>query len=181
MKFNLTLPNENKNILTIQLWDKDVFSGNDFISETSLDFDEIAARAWEEDSSVKMLGESENFKERMIGRKSEKFWVQCLKRKDDGTVANAGKVLISLELIPQVKADSSKVGEGRSEPNVNPVMPGPYGRFKFSLNPFAMLTQLVGPDVKFKICCLLCCILLCLMLAFMIPFVLANGVSRLLF
>jgi hypothetical protein len=48
-------------------------------------------------------------------------------------------VLLSLEILPKWKAQVCKVGLGRDEPNVNPYLAPPFGRFKWSLNPFSML------------------------------------------
>ena len=180
MTFPIMLPQE-ANILTVQLWDKDILSGNDFISEASVRFDDIAKEAWEGDTGAVLLGESDLLKERILGKKSHIFWVQCKKRNDVGNEMNCGKVLISFEILPKVRASNSKVGEGRDDPNVNPFLPAPVGRFKFSMNPFSMLSQLVGPDIKWKICCVLCCILCCIMIVFMLPLVLSNGISRLIF
>lgn len=50
-----------------------------------------------------------------------------------------GKVMLSLEILPHWKAQICKVGKGRDEPNINPYLPPPIGRFEFTLNPFKML------------------------------------------
>ena len=78
---------------------------------------------------------------------------------------------MSVELMPTWKAEISKVGEGRNEPNINPYLPPPQGRFEWSLNPFKMLNQLVGPGVRGKVYCA-CCIVLCVLLVlFLIPYI----------
>jgi hypothetical protein len=48
---------------------------------------------------------------------------------------------MSIELLPKNQAEASKVGEGRNEPNVNPYLPPPQGRFEWSLNPFKMFVR----------------------------------------
>ena len=98
-------------------------------------------------------------------KKSNIFWVECKDTQGD----NAGKVSISFELIPQASADNNKVGEARDEPNHSPVLGPPVGRFKFSLNPLSMLGQLVGPELKRKVCLILCVVLCCMLLAFSMP------------
>lgn len=64
-----------------------------------------------------------------------------MKRKNEDTheYEECGKILISLEFLPSWKAETSLVGKGRNEPNVNPYLPPPVGRFEWSLNPFKML------------------------------------------
>ena len=67
--------------------------------------------------------------------------------------------------MPKRNADENKVGEGRNEPNINPYLPKPFGRFQFTLNPFKLIEQLVGPKFRRKafyycLCCLLIIILL---------------------
>ena len=41
--------------------------------------------------------------------------------------------------MPTNVAEKNKQGDGRSEPNNDPVMPEPVGRLEFTLNPFKML------------------------------------------
>ena len=48
--------------------------------------------------------------------------------------------MLSLELVPGSSAKSCPVGLGRNEPNTDPKLPEPFGRIKFSLNPFEMLS-----------------------------------------
>ncbi|OMJ78297.1 hypothetical protein SteCoe_21930 [Stentor coeruleus] len=180
MKFQLTLP-QPANIITLQLWDRDIFSGNDFISEISIPFDDLATEAWETDSQVQMFGESDDLKDRLLGKKREIFWVQCKKRNDDGEVVDCGKILISFEILPKKRAENFMVGEGRDEPNVNPYLPAPIGRMKFSLNPLTLISQLVGPELKAKFCLILLCALLCLIIVFTIPLLLSEKLSSLFF
>ena len=143
------------------------------ISAASLSFDEIAKEAWEDDCSVQMLKE-----EGLIMRKQTNvFWVEC----KDNQGRDAGKVMVSFELIPQELADNNKVGEARDEPNHSPVLGPPTGRFKFSMNPLDMLGQLVGPELKRKVCLILCLVLCFLLLIFALPIFLTNGVSYAVF
>jgi len=57
MIWPIKLPMENPTI-TFQIWDKDYFSPNDFISECSMSFEKQANEAWETDNSIKIYGES---------------------------------------------------------------------------------------------------------------------------
>jgi len=76
---------------------------------------------------------------------------------------------MSIELVPKWKFECSTVGKGRDDPNVNPYLPPPVGRFHFSWNPFEMFAQLVGPGIRRKIYCACCLILCVLFLVFAFP------------
>ena len=56
-------------------------------------------------------------------------------------------LLVSVQLVPESKLEELPAGHGRSEPNTNPVLPKPVGRLKFTLNPFKMFLQLLGPKL----------------------------------
>ena len=95
-----------------------------------------------------------------------KFWVQLEKNGKKG-----GRVLCSIEVVPQWYADLHPVGKGREEPNMNPYLPPPVGRIRFSLNPFTMLNQLTGPKFRKK-CYMICCSAICIVyLIFMVPYI----------
>jgi len=80
-----------------------------------------------------------------------------------------GSVAISVEIWPQERADADPVGSGRNEPNHNPFLPPPVGRIKFSLNPFVMGSELLGPVLCGKITCCLMCVAVMLLLIFCQP------------
>ena len=46
---------------------------------------------------------------------------------------------LDIRVVPKSFAETNKVGAARGDPNVEPFLPEPEGRFKLSLNPFAML------------------------------------------
>ena len=46
---------------------------------------------------------------------------------------------LDIRVVPKTFAETNKVGAARGDPNVEPFLPEPEGRFKLSLNPFAML------------------------------------------
>ena len=181
MKFPYVVPQE-QHLLTVQIWDKDIFSGNDFIGEATIPFNEMANTAWEENIREKMMGKAENLRDRIMRREAEKFWVDLKKRdEEDGSLKDKGKVLISFELVPKVRAEACPVGEGRNEPNIDPFLPAPVGRFKWSWNPLSLISQLCGPEFKFKICCAICCVLCCMLIIFMLPMILSDGISSAIF
>jgi len=49
------------------------------------------------------------------------------------------KVYVDLRVVPGDYAETNKVGAARGDPNVEPTLPPPVGRFQLSLNPFKML------------------------------------------
>ena len=169
LKFPLTLP-EDYNSVTIQVWDRDIFSRNDFIAEATLPFNELAKTAWMENSRQKIYGED----------KSEKFWVKCKKRNRRGELEDGGRVMVSFELVPEERYKACPVGEGRSEPNVDPKLPPPVGRFEWSWNPLKIISQLCGPEFKVKICLAVCCVLCLLMIIFIAPMLFSDMLSNLI-
>ena len=70
---------------------------------------------------------------------------------------SVGRVFMSLEAMPVAIADKLPAGFGRSEPNMNPVMPAPVGRLHFSWNPCYMLEELVGGALCRKLVWYGCC------------------------
>ena len=71
---------------------------------------------------------------------------------------------LDLRVVPKSFAEFNKVGSARGDPNVEPQLPEPPGRFKLSLNPFAMLNQLCAPSLRRKIYCIvgtIICIVAC--------------------
>lgn len=110
-----------------------------------------------------------------------KFWLPLKRINSQGQAIRTGSVEVSLEILPKWKADICKVGDKRDEPNVNPYLPPPTGRFEFSLNPFKMLNQCVGPRYRRRFYMLICIIMYCLWFIFVLPYVvwhLAGAVSN---
>ena len=82
--------------------------------------------------------------------------------------------MCSLEIYPKTLADQDKVGKGREEPNLNPHLAKPFGRFEFTLNPFKLINQLVGPKFRRKCYCYCICCLLIAYFIFMLPTMMTN-------
>ena len=80
-------------------------------------------------------------------------WLKMYTEYKDGKMCRefAGQVLISVEVVPKIVAEEAPVGLGRSEPNINPQLPDPVGRMKFSLNPFYLLNEIMGPALCRKV------------------------------
>ena len=164
--------------LTLQAYDADVFSKDDYICGARLNLSQIL-------NDVNVLDLPLKFSKDYYGNlppekkisniefaasdedeEGVKFWVQMEKNGKKG-----GRVLCSLEVLPQWYADLHPVGKGRDEPNMNPYLPPPVGRIKFSLNPFTMLNQLTGPKFRKKCYIIICSICLTIYLIFMVPYI----------
>ena len=182
MIFRLDLPNKY-NKLIINAYDKDIFSRDDYITGCELDISEminitknldvplvfnkeyvkdIPDFEKEKYKSVEFLGKSDD-------PDQTKFWMQCYRNNK-----KSGRILMSLEFMPIWKAEKCPVGKGRSEPNVNPYLPPPVGRFEWSFNPFKLLRQCVGPKVRRKIYFTLCVICCAIYLVCLLPYMIYH-------
>ena len=164
--------------LTIQVFDRDILSKDDFICGGRLNLYELINDVNVLDLPLKLNKDyysslpmdkrkisNIEFVDKSEDEEGDKFWVQLEKQGKTG-----GRVLCSLEVLPQWYAELHPVGKGRDEPNMNPYLPPPIGRIKFSWNPFKMFNQLTGPKFRKKcycICCSICCIIY---LIFLIPY-----------
>jgi hypothetical protein len=88
---------------------------------------------------------------------------------------------MSFELVPIAQALRNPVGEGRSEPNVDPHLPEPTGRFKWTWNPVKLAARMIGPELKFKILCAMCLLCCCMLIVLLFPLVFTDAVSAILF
>ena len=175
--FPVKLPCENC-IISLQIWDRDVFSPSDFIADASFSFNELAKECFEREKRLKMLGGKDSMFSMWKKNDSERFWIECFIRKEDGTMKIGGKIEISFELVPKADSLACPVGEGRSEPNIDPKLPDPTGRFQWSLNPFKLINQTCGPGFRAKICCCICCIF-CVYIAIMVaPSLIGTLIGR---
>lgn len=181
MKFRLMLDENSKVILNLSVWDRDLLSSNDAIGDACMDLTTLAQYAVETGDKVIKYGTSERFSERALRKESERFFVDFNTKDSSGKESSVGKVLISVEILPLVKAKSCINGEGRSEPNIEPILPQPEGRVSLSMNPLKMVSDSIGPELKRKImiyALIVCCAFICVM---MFPMLVANGFSQILF
>ena len=180
--FELEVPSLN-NRLTLHCYDKDIFSKDDYISGAIIDLTDIMKIPKNLDvpiSLTKEYAESVSPEEKKKygsiefladgeDKEKNKFWVQCYQKNKQ-----SGRILCSLEILPLWVAELNKVGKGRKEPNNSPYLPPPVGRFQWSLNPFKMFKQCVGPRFRKKICCGICIICLAIYLIFLIPYMIYH-------
>ena len=161
--------------LSLQVFDSDIFSKDDFICGGRINLYEIINDVNRLDLPIKFnkdyfdsLPQEKknglNIEFDNLEEEGNKFWVQLEKQGNKG-----GRVLCSIEIVPQWYAERNPVGKGRSEPNINPYLPPPTGRISFTLNPFSMLNQYTGPKFRKKCYKRSCCIILVIYLLCMIP------------
>ncbi len=70
-----------------------------------------------------------------------------------------GKLAISVTIVPESEVAIKPAGHGRSEPNDNPYLPQPFGRFSFNFDLYKLLAGLCGPKTICLLVCLCCCVL----------------------
>ena len=164
--------------LTIDVYDNDILVKDDFICGCRLNLSYIVNDVNTIDLPIKITKEYYNSLPQekkvlsnieFVGKDEDeegaKFWVQLEKNGEKG-----GRVLCSLEIVPEWYATAYPVGKGRDSPNVEPYLAPPIGRISFTLNPIKMLNQLTGPKFRKKICKFICIILLIIYLVFLIPY-----------
>lgn len=84
---------------------------------------------------------------------SSRFWVPMrYKNRQTHREEVRGQVKIQVDVLPIDYAIKNKVGKARDEPNHSPKLPEPEGRIQLTLNPFEMYKQLIGPEIRNKIC-----------------------------
>ena len=191
MLLPLTLPAQ-KPLLSIQVYDKDIFASDDYISGATLNLKDLMTlpkflglpvkfnKQYYEGLTLeqqKVYGDIE-FLSEADDEDGIKFWVQCYKGKKEATGEGelGGRVLCTLEILPKALADKNKLGKGRSNPNKDPYCPPPTGRMECSLNPCKMINQCVGP--KFRKKCY-CYIIMCLVIVYLI-FALPNMIGKII-
>ncbi|CAM9759930.1 unnamed protein product [Heterosigma akashiwo] len=93
--------------------------------------------------------------------KEDAEWVKMTKthHSKGGKLEPMGECAFSVEILPKEMADADPVGKGRSEPNHSPFLPPPTGRLQFSINPFRMAYELLGPALCIKIAGTLICVI----------------------
>lgn len=198
MKFPIVLGHKQPNTKTpyfhIQGWDKDVFTANDAIGEAMLDLGSYFQKAYKQKTAVQFFEDDEETrKKKKKSTTDDDAAVKKIKEAtglwDDDDPPDAkwikiesmdhkthtrnymGEVCVSMELVPMEKAKQQPVGNGRSAPNNSPYLPPPAGRLSFSLNPFKVFNDLLGPSICNRILCCLCCVVFMVIIYFLAPFI----------
>ena len=177
MKFPISLPKQRLAEyprLKLQIWDKDLFSPNDFIAEGVIELRDFL-RFCEMESADKRCV--------LTHSKEEKFWIR-VKGPQNGkqqnrfwNIPNDAKIRLSIELMPMKIAKQLPAGYGRDNPNSNPYLPPPEGRPEFNLfNPLKSLRLLLGNKICLKIVTCFC-LMGCLSLLYSIAPMLLTSIA----
>lgn len=116
--------------LTIQIWDNDKFSLDDYLGSIELDLLNLIPPAKSsEKCKLKMLpGMSSTTKKlapnSLFSQKSVRGWWPCV-NEQDGKHVLAGKVEMTLEIVEVKEVEERPAGKGRDEPNMNPKLEAP--------------------------------------------------------
>ncbi|KAG7462453.1 hypothetical protein MATL_G00185020 [Megalops atlanticus] len=113
--------------LTIQIWDNDKFSLDDYLGTVELDLHHlIPPSKTPEKCSLNMLpGATGTAKTQtlpassLFAQKSVRGWWPCM-IEQDGKKVLGGKVEMTLEIVNEKEMDERPAGKGRDEPNMNP-------------------------------------------------------------
>jgi hypothetical protein len=144
--------------------------------ETELD--KMALQIAADDSKASEATETVNSFRSLLGipqhpKAENSKWIPCVSNYVDGKYQphTKGEVLVTVELVPGELVESYTAGRGRSAPNMNPNLPPPAGRMRFSLNPFYLGNAICGPALFQR--CLLCFCLLLVVVVLMVggPFI----------
>jgi len=180
MVIPITLPATPEDLVTFALWDRDLIRPNEHIAEMTIPIGEYTKRVFDTDQAVRMYDTTVSSVTKRE-TKDDKVVRDCYHNKKGGkSEEKCGSIRFSFEILPLEVAKLGLVGQGRSEPNVNPYLPPPVGRIHWSLNPFTMLEQLLGPVARRRlICC--CYTLICLTLfVFSAPTIFGNMVTKIM-
>ena len=185
-KFSITVDEYSKPEhfrIDFKIFDKDLLSSDDFNSNVTVDIYDLISRVLETEQKQSMLGPHLKNK-----NKSKIFCLRTIPKivraegQAVGKKVNSAKIVVSIDCLTEKEALASVVGSGRSEPNHDPFLPEPKGRFDFSYDPFNHLEQYTGPITKTKIC--MCCMIFLLFLIIIlfipvfVPALIANILKK---
>jgi hypothetical protein len=185
---------DKKATLSFEVYDRDLFTFNDFICEFKFNIRDLIKQTIQNESYNTITNKknvldklaSENRTKRNK-RKSKKksqhhyysFELDEQNVHDSYQTALTRKIRLSVDCLTKEIAEKIPVGIGRSEPNQEPVLNSPKGRIFFSWNPITMLEQMIGPRVRRKLCMYICLLFFIIILILLLPMIVSNIVSLL--
>ncbi|XP_077444466.1 dysferlin [Stigmatopora argus] len=111
--------------LTIQVWDNDKFSFDDYLGHLVMDLNRMLRPAKSpEKCDLRLLEQPAELRVSLFEQKTVKGWWPCV-RDQDGQKLLAGKVEMSLEVVTEQEDEERPAGLGRDEPNMNPHLEEP--------------------------------------------------------
>ncbi|KAM3590917.1 uncharacterized protein V6R79_018825 [Siganus canaliculatus] len=111
--------------LTIQVWDNDKFSFDDYLGHLVMDLNHMLRPAKSpEKCTLQLLQQPSDKLVSLFEQKTVKGWWPCT-CEQNGEKILAGKVEMSLEMVTEQEHDERPAGQGRDEPNMNPHLEEP--------------------------------------------------------
>ncbi|KAK2862825.1 hypothetical protein Q5P01_002358 [Channa striata] len=111
--------------LTIQVWDNDKFSFDDYLGHLVMDLNHMLRPAKSpEKCNLHLLDQPADRLVSLFEQKTVKGWWPCTCQKN-GEKIIAGKVEMSLEIVSEHEQEERPAGLGRDEPNMNPHLEEP--------------------------------------------------------
>jgi hypothetical protein len=168
MKYPLQLPMKLSHF-SIQIWDMDFFSANDSICEVNLSLKAFFEKAYKVKDRIKMVKDGK-----------DRIWIEDLRHPNEPGKSQ-GSVEVSFELLPKSLTVQYPAGDGRSDPNMNPVLPPPEGRLewmKLLMNPFALLKEILGDRLYYKVCIGFCISTAITFVIYFFPTIFANLLAK---
>ncbi|XP_058637226.1 dysferlin isoform X6 [Onychostoma macrolepis] len=111
--------------LTIQIWDNDKFSFDDFLGSLEMDLNHMLSPAKSpEKCGLEMFSQSQDKLVSLFEQKTVKGWWPCVCDRENEKIL-AGKLEMSLEIVSEQEQDERPAGLGRDEPNMNPHLDEP--------------------------------------------------------
>ncbi|XP_034146168.1 dysferlin isoform X4 [Esox lucius] len=140
--------------LTIQIWDNDKFSFDDFLGCVELDLQHMPRPAKSpEKCSLSTLTQEPDKTVSLFEQKTVKGWWPCV-CDGSGEKVIAGKVEMSLEIVPEQEQEERPAGLGRDEPNMNPFLEAPHRpetSFLWFSSPYKTIKYILWGRYKFFI------------------------------
>ncbi|KAJ8392183.1 hypothetical protein AAFF_G00077510 [Aldrovandia affinis] len=111
--------------ITIQIWDNDKFSFDDYLGCMEMDLNHMLRPAkTAEKCGLDILSQEREKLVSLFEQKTVKGWWPCV-CESNGEQILAGKVEMSLEIVLEQEQDERPAGLGRDEPNMNPHLEEP--------------------------------------------------------
>ncbi|XP_058480141.1 dysferlin isoform X2 [Solea solea] len=112
--------------LTIQIWDNDKFSFDDYLGHLVMDLNHMLRPAKSaEKCDLRLLEQPAGTLVSLFEQKTVRGWWPC-SCEQNGEKIVAGKVEMSLEIVTEQEQDERPAGLGRDEPNMNPHLEEPH-------------------------------------------------------
>jgi hypothetical protein len=147
--------------IDFRIYDRDLFSSNDYVSSTSVNIADLIEQTLYKETRQSYFGLDEDNKE------NNRFVKETILSDNAEDRDMIPKIRMSIDCLTMTEAEISPAGIGRGDPNQDPHLPAPKGRFQWTMNPIKLFEQLVGPQFRKK-ACLICCLVFCVLVIILV-------------